>query len=110
MKASVYNFHGSLLLEWLYIAILTIIFSSSSHGQELGPPKMDEATGVQGPIQTDDLQANGVNESIKPDKAAEQVLGNLLHCGPFDVHLNAEASLVYNDNIYLQQTHKIGDL
>jgi hypothetical protein len=51
-----------------------------------------------------------VNESIKPEKAAEQVLGNVLHCGPFDVHLNAEASLVYNDNIYLQQTHKISDL
>ena len=38
------------------------------------------------------------------------ILGNVLQWGPFDVHLNAESSIVYNDNIYIQNTHKTSDL
>ena len=110
MKIHVYNFQSSLLLETFYMAILVASFCSSSHGQDLSPPNMDQANGAQSPPQVDDIQANGVNESIKPEKAMENDLGNVLQWGPFDVHLNAEASLVYNDNIYLQQTHKISDL
>src|ERR1700683_1432538 len=109
MKIHVYNFQSSLLLETFYMAILVASFCSSSHGQDLSPPNMDQANGAQSPPQVDDIQANWVNESIKPEKAMENDLGNVLQWGPFDVHLNAEASLVYNDNIYLQQTHKISD-
>jgi hypothetical protein len=104
------HFQGVFLMESFYGAILVALLCSSSNGQELGPPKMDEATDAQGPIQIDALEANGINESIKPEKTAENEWGNVLQCGPFDIHLNAEASLVYNDNIYLQQTHPVSDL
>ena len=109
MKTHVYNFQSILLLESLYIAILAAILCSPSDGQELSPPKMAPDTGPQGSIQTDDIQANGMNESIKSENTTENIMENVLRCGPFDLHLNAEASLVYNDNIYLQQTHKISD-
>ena len=74
-----------------------------------GLGKNGRGNDVLGPSRGDEIQANGVNESIKPEQAAEQAPGEVLQWGPFDLHLNAEASFVYNDNIYLQQTHKIAD-
>src|SRR5260221_3440150 len=87
-----------------------VVSCSLGSAQELSRPIMDQSAGAQGSIRVDDLQANGVNESIKSENPPDDSARSGLQWGPFDVHLNAEASVVYNDNIYIRQSHKTGDL
>ena len=109
MKTYFFCFPRFLRAESLAVAILALL-CPSSNAQELSPPKMDQVTGVQGSIDVDDLQANGVNESIKSENTSEGTERSGLQWGPLDVHLNAETSVVYNDNIYIQSAHKTSDL
>jgi len=109
MKTYFYGFQRFLRMESFSFAILAIP-CSLSNAQELGPSKMAQATGVQGSIQVDDIQANGVNESIKSENIPDSTTRSGLQWGPLDVHLNAESSIVYNDNIYIQKNHKTSDL
>jgi hypothetical protein len=106
MKTHFHNFQGILLMEALSFAFLC----SSSNGQEGEPAKMAPDAGTQGSIHADDIRANGMNESIESEKTTEDDTGNGLQWGPFGVHLSAEGSVVYNDNIYIQRTEKTSDL
>jgi hypothetical protein len=94
-------------LVWINAALL---FSSLSHGQELIPQPVDSPSGIQQATRSGNIQANGLQGPAEQDKTADNMLGNVLALGLFDVHLNALGSLVYNDNIYIQNTHKTSDL
>ena len=92
------------------LAGLLLLSCSLTYGQELVPEPMDSPSGIQRPIRPDNIQANGLQGPIEQDETADNILENAVQWGPFDLHLNVLASVVYNDNIYIQSIRKTSDL
>jgi hypothetical protein len=97
-------------MSLFYLSPLAALSWSSANAQELEAPRMAEATTVQGSVQPNDIQANGVQDSVESDNNDESVPGHVFNYGPIGVHFDSTVSVVYNDNIYIQPTHRTSDL
>lgn len=110
MRFHSYHLASRVLIEIASLWIVATIFSNWSHGQELETPQAAEVTAAQQSIRSDWMTSNGVNRSTEPNATWEDALGGTLPLGPFSAHLNGEASLIYNDNVYLDSIHPTSDL
>jgi hypothetical protein len=110
MKMFYYQLQSQLFIEMLCLGVSAAISCYSAWGQELSSPQTAQSPSPRRSIPSDNIQANGINGTPQPDGVTDNLEDNVLSCGPFGVHLDAAADVVYNDNIYVQPAHKTSDL